>query len=311
MKNMKFFQLIVSWFKISFKSNPNPSLDVGKLESNQINKKSKFMFKLKKFFTFNQILRIIFILICFSFFCFSAHKIIKQYLEYNTIVMLQLIRPNDIDLPAITVCGPFIISNQTLLKTYGEYQSNFKLMKKNKNHTVMDEKKELSAIRDEYEEKAFKEFSALQIFNNLSLSINDLVTDCFYAPEVQRDRWSDDNDHIEYMNCSEMGPIVPSIYEGRKCFTFFSQLNNTNEERKDIKMIYEKNPSISVKVSARHNVWPIGPIQFATIIVAAHQPNIIPTHLEFDYFRIFPNRFYEVRVFTLYSTHILIKIFIT
>jgi hypothetical protein len=64
-------------------------------------------------------------------------------------------------------------------------------------------------------------------------------------------------------------------------------------------MIYEKNPSIFVKVSARHNVWPIGPIQLATIIVAAHQPNIIPTHLEFDYFRIYPNRFYEVRVFLL------------
>ncbi len=291
-------------FQTSFKSNPNPNLDVVKLECNQINKKSKFMLKLKKFLTLNQILRIIFALICFSFFCFSAHKIINQYLKYNTIVMLQSIPLNDIDLPAITLCGPFIISNQTLLKTYGEYQSNFKLMKKNKSRTFMEEKKELSAIRDEYEEKAFKEFSALQIFNNLSLSINDLVTDCFYAPEVQRDRWRDNNAHIEYMNCSQIGPIVSSIYEGRKCFTFFSQLNNTEEETKDIKMIYEKNPSIFVKVFARHNVWPIGPIQLATIIVAAHQPNIIPTHLEFEYFRIYPNRFYEVRVF-------IIKIFIT
>jgi hypothetical protein len=226
---------------------------------NKVEKKSKLIIFLKQYLSIWYLLRFTFCLVCFSWFCYNAVKIINQYTQYNTIVMLEYELPNETDLPAFTICGNCIIYSDLLKKNYIEYGNR---ESKLSNSSSDDYKK--SEIREEFAEKALENFPAHYIFDYLSIEIESLVKVCYFKPESTKDN----NSNPETIDCRKIAPIIPSIYEGRKCFTYFSQLNTSYPENMKIKMQYEKNPVIHIEITSNQRNWPVGRIQNATIIFA-------------------------------------------
>jgi hypothetical protein len=229
---------------------------------NKVEKKSKLIIFLKQYLSIWFLLRFTFCLVCFSWFCYNALNIINQYTQYNTIVMLEYELPNETDLPAFTICGNCIIYADLLKDKYKEYKDE---ESKLSNSSSDDYKK--SEIREKYIKNALDDFPAHYIFDNLSIGIESLVKKCYFKPESTKDN-QDQDSNPEKIDCKKIAPIIPSIYEGRKCFTYFSQLNTSYPENMKIKMQYEKNPVIHIEITSENRNWPVGKIQSATIIFA-------------------------------------------
>jgi hypothetical protein len=222
---------------------------------NKVEKKSKLIIFLEQYLSIWYLLRFTFCLVCFSWFCYNALNIINQYTQYNTIVMLEYELPNETDLPAFTICGNCIIYSDLLKAKYREYRDQESKL----NNSLSDDYR-----RSEISEEFVENFSAHYIFDNLSIGIESLVKVCYFKPEST----IDNNSNSETIDCEKIAPIIPSIYEGRKCFTYFSQLNISNKENMKIKMQYEKNPVIHIEITSEQRNWPVGRIQNANIIFA-------------------------------------------
>src|SRR5699024_1728912 len=76
--------------------------------------------------------------------------------------------------------------------------------------------------------KAMADFDAIYIIKNLSIQKADLLIDCKYHPmNIRNFQISKKNNQQiapGVRDCTFMKPILESIYEGKKCFTYFSDI---------------------------------------------------------------------------------------
>lgn len=294
MNELKFFKLMCVILILHITVNESINQSAGEEIENKKKNAKKSVLNVWKLITLMQLIRFVFATVCVAYFCYNASVIIGQYLKYNTIVTLRLQPPNETDLPAFTICGPFIVRPDYLVSTFKSYRDHArKLALSSKEGSGSQEEEEFQNMTNRYEEEVFKQKTALYIFDNLSIDVDDIVISCFFRPQAFRDRWAFVNN--VKINCSQISPVVKSIYAGRKCFTFFSRLYSHNDKyNESVKMVYEKNPSVSFRISGHFDEWNVGPIQEATIMATLHSPDVIPTQLDYNYFRIYPNVYYDI-----------------
>ena len=219
--------------------------------------KSKLIELLRGFVNIWNILRSILILICFYMFCDNAIKILKNYLQFNTIVMVEYTQPNETDLPGFTICGYSIVYDEELQQEYWQdYSSSVNLSREEK-----------FAQRQKLREKAFQLQTAHHIFNKTGITFDSLVKECTFFPNS---KYKENNG----IPCTQITDIVESINQGKKCFTIFSQLNITRS-RKQIKLEYEMNPFIQLLL-ANYTEATKDHFPNETSVFTLHSPNIIP-----------------------------------
>jgi hypothetical protein len=190
--------------------------------------------------------------------------------------------PDVADLPGLTICGPYIISPITLKSLYPEYNYSHEIAEIDQS----DNQQEITNNRNNFnnfEQKAFKTYPAKQIMGNHSLRSQDLITNCIYNPINLRHDSNLFGPELDGINCTEIAPIVESIYEGRKCFTFFSRLRDFNSKHSGLKMYYDMNPSIEVTVRMDDNLWSLGSNE-EKVIMTVHPPGIIRKIFYFFHF---------------------------
>lgn len=223
--------------------------------------------KIKKFL--NHIPNIIIYIICSIIFVYNIEKLIKQYLEYETNVIIEYKTPKTIQFPSFTICGcciKQIIQNDTA------------------NNIINQEM------------FFFNRFTAKEIIENVSFTVDDLITSC----SVMMDSKQNMENH-----CTNHEPMLESIYNGRKCFTFLNKLNvnennsilSANIDNNDrytafiyVEIKYPLNLENQCKFIRGDNT-----LQNADIIVAIHPPNMLPTMLDIEFYRIDPNNIYEIQ----------------
>jgi hypothetical protein len=216
--------------------------------------------------------RIVLICICLIWFLYNSYVIIHKYLLFDTIITLSLEPPDVADLPGLTICGPYIISPITLRYLYPEYNYSTEIAETDQSDDQQDIIKR--NIFNKFEQKAFKTYLANEIMKIHSLKPEDLITKCIYNPINLRHDSGSLGSRLESINCTEIASIVESIYEGRKCFTFFSRMGNFNSKHSGLKMSYDMNPSIEVTVRMDDNLWSLGSNE-EKVIMTVHPPDII------------------------------------
>ena len=162
--------------------------------------------------------------VCLAVFLYFAFENTERYLANESMVTLNYEQPDNVDLPAITICGPFIISPLTLHKldkNYNpDYNSSMALSKLRDPFWVAMHKKEFNAVEQYWLEHS----PIVDILENKSLELNDLVNNCVYMNYTIDDGKKDPN--ARQIDCKDIADWVGSIYDGRKCFTMFSRINN-------------------------------------------------------------------------------------
>ena len=85
----------------------------------------------------------------------------------------------------------------------------------------------------EFESKAMAEYSAQDILKNLSVQQKDVLMGCEYNPinirNFQINSGENKNFVINSKSCKKIKNVLGSIYEGKKCFTYFSDLVKNEE----------------------------------------------------------------------------------
>lgn len=85
----------------------------------------------------------------------------------------------------------------------------------------------------DYESKALADYSALQVINEKSLKETDVVKACLFRPMNVRNlppgRETDER-LAQPFKCDRIKQPLPSIYIGRKCFTYFSDIFDMKPE---------------------------------------------------------------------------------
>lgn len=234
----------------------------------------------KKFL--NHIPKAIIYSICAIIFVCNIEKLIKQYLDYKTNVIIQYKTPRTMQFPSFTICGCCIkrvIQNDTA------------------NNIISQEM------------HFFNRFTAKQIIENVSFTSDELITSC----TVMMDSKQNLENH-----CTNHGPMLQSIYNGRKCFTFLNELNLNkpilsghidNNNRYTAFVYVEIKYPINIENHCKF-IRGDNALQNADIIVAIHPQNMLPTMLDIEFYRIDPNNMYEIQ-FTKEVTFLKMKPFKT
>src|SRR5882724_2691435 len=115
--------------------------------------KTKLIEFIKSFLHFWSCVRILFILICFGWFCYNAYMVINIFIGYNTIVMVKYDQPDITSLPAFTICSNLFITDSKLMDKY----PNYKDILINKN---------AKELREDLIQKVLKDKYALDILDN-------------------------------------------------------------------------------------------------------------------------------------------------
>lgn len=145
-----------------------------------------------------------------------------------------------------------------------------------------------------YESIALNNFHGYEVINKQSLKLTDLVRWCQFKPvnvrsfRICNDSFSDVNSDV--FDCERIKKPIPIIYDGRKCFVYFSGQsnilsdykiekkqnrfnnynrneninlfnvnNNPNEEYKTLsnlkQMKFELNPYIEMQINMHNHIW--------------------------------------------------------
>ena len=239
--------------------------------------------------------KVILVSLCFAFFAYNVYFMTKRYLDFDTMISLAYKAPDKSELPGLTVCGPFIIT-PNILKTISltNYTDGYNSSDAETNLKDSNKMKDKKSQFDKNQSIVLENMDVMDILKNYSMKFEDLVMKCVYINYTIED---DNQDSIDLrpsgvaQNCTEISDVVESIYEGRKCFTLFSRLNNFYIRRLEMK--YDYNPKIEITISTKDYLWSYGDKENA-ILMAVHPKTIIPTHLDFDYFIILKQEYYLI-----------------
>ena len=124
---------------------------------------------------------------------------------------------------------------------FAKILKDYNYKKRHNNDTHFDTAENATAIRNailrKFESLALANYSAQFIIKNMSVQFHDLIISCYYNPmnirNFQISQKGNRNFAIQGRKCTDVKEIVESIFEGKKCFTFFSALQDNLMAKKD------------------------------------------------------------------------------
>ena len=133
---------------------------------------------------------IIFYLVCLKLFYESISQLCHQYFRFNTNVLIRYESPEESVLPAITLCG----CTDQMVYCW----------------------QELDALAEKANQ-IYRNYSVKKILEEHSFPENYLVASCYLVYDSRRPE--------ERTPCKKIQPSIASLYDGRKCFTYFGMLD--------------------------------------------------------------------------------------
>ncbi|XP_046916420.2 uncharacterized protein LOC124496901 [Dermatophagoides farinae] len=165
--------------------------------------------------------------------------IAKQYYKYETTISIYNEQPDVLnELPAITICAANVFTPRQLAALFPEFNETYArfLAKKRNNHLPnQQEIIENQKAFDRFESKAFEDYTAYEVIVEKSVQIEEIVAGCKVYPVSIRNMFDsvtlvEDPLSIDGIECSNLQEYMPSVYEGQKCFTYFSSMHDMKEK---------------------------------------------------------------------------------
>lgn len=127
-------------------------------------------------------------------------------------------------------------------------------------------------LYNHYESRAVQDFTALEVIANKSVSLKAINHKCAFHPlKLRNFENTSDPFFMEQIDCQDLKPVVPLVYNGKKCFTYFSQLVdwtqeselhklNNEDASKHPRRLFEKmtnslKPPMEISLILKDEVW--------------------------------------------------------
>ena len=169
-----------------------------------------------------------------------------------------------------------------------DYDENFaNFLEKYENGDFQEiPEKELRKIFQNFESSLLEKMSTYDLINYFSANISSIIRSCKYKPINYRRMDNKSEEYLGPIDCTMIKAYVPSIYFGRKCFTYFSNLVDMSDDWRHIipntttncstekcskmytidnlddiysklytRMIADFNPEILIEIEANDDVW--------------------------------------------------------
>ena len=188
----------------------------------------------KKQFNFCKgVFKVTIVFLSFAGFLYQATDICTHYFSYRTVVYTNTEQDSVIDLPAVTFCLPTYFSKRSLIDLYDDHikkslqevQQQF-----GNNETILSNMK--TFIFQSYQNQAFKDLPVSELLNQ-TIKIDEILECRLYYPPIT---WLNltNNKIFEIMQygipCQDVSySVVESINANGKCFTYFSQLDGSDQ----------------------------------------------------------------------------------
>ncbi|KAI2805275.1 hypothetical protein BLOT_004269 [Blomia tropicalis] len=173
--------------------------------------------------------------------------------------------------PAISIC------TQCILCSYFTNESKKEIYDKD----ILDNDLVLSLINEDGQEN---------VTDNPYVPYLDIDITCVFLNDSIGTKFEVEH-YKYYYECSEYGQPVVSMQEGRKCFTYFSQIYGMApwEQKQNLYMGLEYLPAIEIKI--------IGQLlhgKNTSVTMALHSPDGLPSMYDIPYHHIVPNEIYFI-----------------
>lgn len=240
----------------------------------------------------------------------NVEQIMHKYYSFETIISLQNDPPNRTGFPGVTICAPSIIRPQDLSKLSPRFNRYYRWfigkiksfksekfviegipididMSVNTEIFITTLSANNTRVFRKYESQILEKYNASDIISKYSVRLEDLISDCKFHPvNIRSFQKSSESHRMGTKNCQAIKPVLESIYEGQKCFTFFSDLFDVSKSMPtDVQMenlpnsgdcdksnrfcdpqeflrdshdqmVFDLNPSIEVRIKAIDNdIW--------------------------------------------------------
>lgn len=83
-----------------------------------------------------------------------------------------------------------------------------------------------------YNSIALENYTALEVIQNISVKIEDLDHQCRFYPVNIRNKNKSDPFYTSFISCQTIQSVLPIVYDGKKCFTYFSDLVDVKKDWK-------------------------------------------------------------------------------
>ena len=188
--------------------------------------------------TFKFVLRAVMIMFCSTGLLLQSIDLIQQYSMGQTVVSIKYEGMKYVNIPGITVCYPEAISMDKLIKKYPKFKEAYnKYLDILEHMSETDKKNETiyESLLDMYKFNVTHPFyrrshpPAVQLYD-LTFDAQDFIADLsmrvsFHGLMMHQ------NGTVQSLQITDSNPIESIVFaditEWKKCFTFFSHLNNT------------------------------------------------------------------------------------
>src|SRR5699024_9996897 len=214
---------------------------------------------------------IVIYLVCAGAFVVFVKHLWLHYLQFETMVLVRFHTPDQVNFPSVTVCGCCL--HQTV-----------------RNESLLTGySREVDLLRD---------YTVGDLLDRVSISVDSLVSECTVRTKER-----------PLYNCSQVRPVIESMYDGRKCFTYFSHLVDRTDDSVSEKVAdqgrftahiqldihFPGHWTVATVVQMRDQFLVDNTLQNADIVVALHPPNRLPTMLDTVFYRVDPMSMYEIQ----------------
>ena len=248
----------------------------------------------------NSVFKISARLLCFLGLFFHSCQLFYEYWQGKTIVNIEIDRKENVSLPGITICYPYLFSFEKVSHLDNFYNEQYLIYQSiiNSTHNETDVQAQLRMIYQRVVDNLLdqinnKTFDLENMIENYTLVFKDNLI------KILIDSYVHEEDDSGYSNCDdhpiESYAILPSdgIIWADKCFTFFSALNKTWRN-------YRKNPrNFFLRIDNNIKLFPHDP--FGIFFLSVHSSNSLPNNLDGNYHLIQLGQIFNIRYSRMYT----------
>ncbi len=254
--------------------------------------------------------RVTVFLLCISGLIYLTAELFAHYLRGRTVVNIRIEQMQFNKIPSVTICYPRFVSMEKMAKLYPDLGFIYKNYK-NIMNSLQDKDYSNRTLKDFFYGIYWKNFTNMfeqngppvyELFDKMSFSINlpknSRVHEGYRNSELAiraeaRGNILKNTESLEELTVKDFFPveslILPEWEHGKKCFTFFSQLN---KRWKNLKINLDE---LRILVEHSENWFPTSIYDHDTLYFAIHSSNTIPTQFNNkNFFRLFAGYLYEM-----------------
>lgn len=158
---------------------------------------------------------------------YNVIEVIEDYNHHETIISLDRFPPNSTEMPGVTICAPAIFTPIQLANLYPEFNRSLNEYIDSQQYNLQEEKKDRAyrlELFKKYESLALTRWGAIEVIGKQSLRLEELLNSCHFHVFNLMQFGRASTTQLPPVECFDIRPPLESIYEGRKCFTFFSNV---------------------------------------------------------------------------------------